>query len=320
LEKADILEMAVKHLESLHKQQAAMASFTDKYRAGFNECASEVNRFPGLESTVRKRLVAHLNQCVTSGWSSTTTATGSANASSNELAAAAAQQQQQQQQNLHLQILPSSQEHSPLVGRHTSNGIYLSAGGAQTGVQLVPTRLPNGDLALILPSVSASIHHIFHEILDQILQFAACLREVGESVDFHQPSRALGVHHEIKSEQLESVRQRLEVDAHAPRRSFEDLACSVADLLEHIFPPVGRLRLQIRKSGRQRPKSVHAAFALASLKACVRQVSAQVWLSLFSGWWRVGFASEESKHGLVDKDLERTNSEHVGANMEFAAC
>ena len=152
------------------------------------------------------------------------------------------------------------------------------------------------------------------------MQITACLREVRESVHFHEPSRTLGVHHEVKSEQLESVGQRLEVNAHAPRRCLEDLACSIADLLEHIFAPVGRLRLQIRQSGWQGPESVHAAFALASLEACVCQVSTQVWLGLLRGWGRVGFASEESEHGLVDKDLERTNSEHVGANMEFAAC
>lgn len=136
LEKADILEMTVKHLESLHKQQAVISTITDKYRAGFSECASEVNRFPGLEPTVRRRLVQHLTNCL----NSTTLTT----VPSNELSSRVASQ------NLQVHILPSDN-----AAMNTQNGIFLSA-GANAGVQLVPTRLPNGDIALILPSASAT--------------------------------------------------------------------------------------------------------------------------------------------------------------------
>lgn len=50
LEKADILEMTVKHLKMVQRQQMTSAMATDpnvisKYRAGFNECASEVARY-----------------------------------------------------------------------------------------------------------------------------------------------------------------------------------------------------------------------------------------------------------------------------------
>ncbi|KAM6442446.1 transcription factor HES-1 isoform 2-T2 [Liasis olivaceus] len=50
LEKADILEMTVKHLRSLQRAQMTAALNTDptvlcKYRAGFNECMNEVTRF-----------------------------------------------------------------------------------------------------------------------------------------------------------------------------------------------------------------------------------------------------------------------------------
>lgn len=128
--------MAVKHLESLHKQQAAMSTLTDKYRAGFSECASEVNRFPGLEPIVRRRLVQHLTNCL----NSSTLASVPSSDVSNRVA----------QQNLQVHILPSDN-----ANMNTQNGIFLSA-GANAGVQLVPTRLPNGDIALILPSTSAS--------------------------------------------------------------------------------------------------------------------------------------------------------------------
>ncbi|KAL4221750.1 hypothetical protein ACF0H5_020005 [Mactra antiquata] len=50
LEKADILEMTVKHLKMVQRQQMTVAMATDpnvisKYRAGFNECASEIARY-----------------------------------------------------------------------------------------------------------------------------------------------------------------------------------------------------------------------------------------------------------------------------------
>nr|QAB02854.1 deadpan [Bemisia tabaci] len=52
LEKADILEMTVKHLQSVQKQQLSVAMAADptvvhKFKTGFSECATEVNRFIG---------------------------------------------------------------------------------------------------------------------------------------------------------------------------------------------------------------------------------------------------------------------------------
>ncbi len=69
LEKADILEMTVKHLRSMQRQQLALAAATDntvvsKYRAGFTECAQEVTRYlgqvDGLASDTKSRLLHHL--------------------------------------------------------------------------------------------------------------------------------------------------------------------------------------------------------------------------------------------------------------------
>ncbi|KYO40000.1 transcription factor HES-1 isoform X2 [Alligator mississippiensis] len=74
LEKADILEMTVKHLRSLQRAQMTAALHTDpavlgKYRAGFGECMSEVTRFlstcEGVSSEVRTRLLGHLANCMT---------------------------------------------------------------------------------------------------------------------------------------------------------------------------------------------------------------------------------------------------------------
>ncbi|XP_012716408.1 transcription factor HES-1 [Fundulus heteroclitus] len=74
LEKADILEMTVKHLRNLQRLQMTAALHTDpsilgKYRAGFSECVGEVTRFlstcEGVTTEVRTRLLGHLAACVT---------------------------------------------------------------------------------------------------------------------------------------------------------------------------------------------------------------------------------------------------------------
>ncbi|XP_068602061.1 hairy-related 9 isoform X3 [Brachionichthys hirsutus] len=72
LEKADILEMTVKHLRNLQRVQmsalSADATVLSKYRAGFNECVNEVTRFlstsEGVNAEVRSRLLSHLSGCV----------------------------------------------------------------------------------------------------------------------------------------------------------------------------------------------------------------------------------------------------------------
>ncbi|XP_068604847.1 transcription factor HES-1-B-like [Brachionichthys hirsutus] len=74
LEKADILEMTVKHLRSLQRLQTTAAvnadpSILGKYRAGFGECVGEVTRFlstcEGVTADVRARLLSHLAACAT---------------------------------------------------------------------------------------------------------------------------------------------------------------------------------------------------------------------------------------------------------------
>uniref|UniRef100_A0A2K6BR76 Hes family bHLH transcription factor 4 n=1 Tax=Macaca nemestrina TaxID=9545 RepID=A0A2K6BR76_MACNE len=73
LEKADILEMTVRHLRSLRRVQVTAALNADpavlgKYRAGFHECLAEVNRFladcEGVPAEVRSRLLGHLAACL----------------------------------------------------------------------------------------------------------------------------------------------------------------------------------------------------------------------------------------------------------------
>ncbi|XP_022172282.1 transcription factor HES-1-B [Myzus persicae] len=92
LEKADILEMTVRHLQSLHRNgsssrplastacptaeplspssstAALTAVVVQKFQTGYQECAGEVNRFvdrlDGVDEEIKKRLMSHLDSCV----------------------------------------------------------------------------------------------------------------------------------------------------------------------------------------------------------------------------------------------------------------
>lgn len=140
LEKADILEMTVKYLQNHHinlqRQQAAMsqaseATVASKFKAGFSECANEVGRFPGVEPQVKRRLLQHLSSCL--------------NGVKSE-----AQQSPVQQVHI-LPSPPSSPEQEPMSHiTATNNGYYLT-NGSGNGVQLIPTKLPNGNIAFVLP-------------------------------------------------------------------------------------------------------------------------------------------------------------------------
>ncbi|KAL1490966.1 hypothetical protein ABEB36_011634 [Hypothenemus hampei] len=127
LEKADILEMTVKHLQNLQRQQQTVPdpAAIGKFRAGFTECANEVGKFPGLETTVKRKLLLHLSN--------------SLNHAMPELSSSQPQ----------IHILPSPQR-SPEQSV-PNQGIILS-NGTGTSIPLLPTRLPNGDIAFVLPA------------------------------------------------------------------------------------------------------------------------------------------------------------------------
>ncbi|KAG5678179.1 hypothetical protein PVAND_007872 [Polypedilum vanderplanki] len=136
LEKADILEMTLAFLKNhqlnLQRQQAAMSQAADatiasKFKAGFAECANEVNRFPGMEPQVKRRLIQHLHNCINGV--------------------------KQEPQHV-LPSPPSSPEQDSHITA-TTNGYYLT-NGSGSGVQLIPTKLPNGNIAFVLPQAGAA--------------------------------------------------------------------------------------------------------------------------------------------------------------------
>lgn len=67
LEKADILELTVRHLKRISRLQDPMQE-AHRFQAGFSQCASEACIFlgslPGMNSTVGKRLIEHLKQSI----------------------------------------------------------------------------------------------------------------------------------------------------------------------------------------------------------------------------------------------------------------
>ncbi|GLG99638.1 Protein deadpan, partial [Gryllus bimaculatus] len=137
LEKADILEMTVKHLQSVQRQQLAVAVATDpavlhKFKTGFNECAGEVSRYigrlDGVEPAVKQRLVSHLAHCV-SGLQQLT-----------PLAFTAAVQPPAAPP-------PQQPASAPVAGDVNNNrGAANATAPPAAGLQLIPSRLPSGEV------------------------------------------------------------------------------------------------------------------------------------------------------------------------------
>ncbi|CAK9819886.1 Protein deadpan [Anthophora quadrimaculata] len=146
LEKADILEMTVKHLQAVQRQQLSTAVATDpavltKFRSGFSECATEVSRYvshlENVDPVVKQRLVSHLNNCVSN------------------------LQQMAPFYSHYVPYMPERLYPEVKVGFQSDfqNGDENNNGSARiqipNGVQLIPSRLPTGELALLVPQSAA---------------------------------------------------------------------------------------------------------------------------------------------------------------------
>ncbi|XP_039296928.1 enhancer of split mbeta protein [Nilaparvata lugens] len=78
LEKADILELTVRHLHKLRRHHAlvvpaAGSGYADRFRAGFTHCATEVSQYlasamqapePVIDPTSGVKLLQHLGTCI----------------------------------------------------------------------------------------------------------------------------------------------------------------------------------------------------------------------------------------------------------------
>lgn len=71
LEKADVLELTVRHLHKLRRERRLAANpvvASDRFRAGFTQCAREVSvalaATPGVDVTLGTRLMTHLGHAL----------------------------------------------------------------------------------------------------------------------------------------------------------------------------------------------------------------------------------------------------------------
>lgn len=130
LEKADILEMTVRHVQTLHRHEAATGrslntDSTAKYRAGFTQCAAEVSKFlagvSGLPADLHTRILAHLS-------------------SYNSPESQAVKPEATAVKALTPNVATQQKEAQPV---------------SSAGVPLIQARLTSGQLALVLPSWTA---------------------------------------------------------------------------------------------------------------------------------------------------------------------
>ncbi|CAG9834852.1 unnamed protein product [Diabrotica balteata] len=139
LEKADILEMAVKHLQNVQRQQLAMAMASDpsvlrKFKTGFNECAAEIDKYmnqtDGVDNSMKLRVVNHLQKCIGGIEQVAQFSFGGFN-------------------NLNLVAGPTPAQISSTNTGDQNNNPRIQI---PQGIQLIPSRLPSGELALLVPN------------------------------------------------------------------------------------------------------------------------------------------------------------------------
>ena len=158
------MEMTVKHLKNVQRQQLVTAAAADntvvgKYRAGFSECAQEVTRYlsqvEGLHPETRGKLEMHLQNCL-------------------QRTAQMTETHQQQPQNhgppanqqLHVGI-PAATQMTSLPGSGTPQQFpIINAQGVPQffgTIQMVPGSVVGSDVTLLLPASqicsTASSHH-----------------------------------------------------------------------------------------------------------------------------------------------------------------
>ncbi|XP_067658820.1 transcription factor HES-1-B-like [Haliotis asinina] len=153
MEKADILEMTVKHLREIQKHSLTDTTTEDpsnnsvtKHRHGYNECKQEVSRYldtvAGCDAELKTRVLDHLtSKTMTSLPEEPTREIASPVVSSN-------------------QIRPSSTELSKNdVAMDVNNNVASVTSLAQTetaqvfsAMQVIPTKLSSGEVAFVVPA------------------------------------------------------------------------------------------------------------------------------------------------------------------------
>ncbi|KAL5013779.1 hypothetical protein ScPMuIL_008049 [Solemya velum] len=174
MEKADILEMTVKHLRQLQRQQFSAVANSDpsvltKYRVGFNECASEVTRFLGTLDTcdidLRTRLLNHLANCMINSSSPEVSPVSTSSVSTSGVASTPSRPSQSSTESTCSSPSPppmvtpkvettvqTSQEMNNNVHSVVSLPQQLQMTKIFSGLQVIPTKMNSGEIAFVLPT------------------------------------------------------------------------------------------------------------------------------------------------------------------------
>ncbi|XP_068233888.1 transcription factor HES-4-like [Palaemon carinicauda] len=151
LEKADILEMTVRHVQTLHRQPQHPSApchvpvdSAAKYHAGFSHCVSEVNKFLERDTSLtggqRSRILLHLSESLAS------IRTGTSPASS-----PSSPQPHPSSEVIHAASSPRAS--TPLIDTYHRHQQLAALNDplVMRGVSLVPAHLLTGQMAYILP-------------------------------------------------------------------------------------------------------------------------------------------------------------------------
>ncbi|XP_055536571.1 protein deadpan-like isoform X2 [Wyeomyia smithii] len=132
LEKADILDLTVKHLQDIERRKLTIAmavdpGVVDKFKTGFNECIEEIDKYlnnvPGVDNGMKQRVSNHLKNY------------------------------------LRFQRFPqpgAAGGPSPFAGLFGRSSDEINNNGrlAMDAMSLIPSLLPSGELAFIMPHQS----------------------------------------------------------------------------------------------------------------------------------------------------------------------
>jgi Hairy Orange/Helix-loop-helix DNA-binding domain len=131
LEKADILEMTVRHVRRLQcaaRTSTPTGGASEKFKTGFAECVSEVHsglgRIENVDPQLKERLGSHLGSCLS------------------EIRPSAAS----------TPVTVAAEEPSAVVSSSSPSPPPTPLFAHKEGFTLVPTKLPNGDLAFVIPA------------------------------------------------------------------------------------------------------------------------------------------------------------------------
>ncbi|CAH0554812.1 unnamed protein product [Brassicogethes aeneus] len=258
LEKADILEMAVKHLQNTQRQQLAMAMATDpsvlrKFKSGFNECSKEIDKYistlDGVDSAMKQRISAHLQKCIGGieqvaqfnfpGFNNLPFLSNASNIFS--------------QQKLNESINVGDQNNNPRIQ-------------IPQGIQLIPSRLPSGELALLLPNSSnlpyfPQVNQQQNNFQNRNSAFAAVVpHSETTSKPLSPPMSPIQIHEDLPRYQspqgFRPVQKQYHEDHQVPQISS---TITIADKHTFIQPEVKTMKFPILKTfekPRENPKKI----------------------------------------------------------------